>query len=87
MAEIRPLERVLRKNVAWDKARINFLAKFLVAFGHLFGFAAIAYLCAEREFIGKVCVSYLRRKGVRCRIRVRANVRITDARGRMVAAR
>jgi hypothetical protein len=31
MASIRPLERTLAKNVAWNKARINFLAKFLVA--------------------------------------------------------
>jgi hypothetical protein len=198
MADIRPLERVLRQNVAWNKARINFLAKFLVAliqvrsvnlsevagvfaggalkeshykriqrflrhfelpyagvaafvlkligtprpwaltldrtdwylgqtplnilvlgvvhkgtafpllwavlpkkgccstaerialmdeFGDLFGFSAISYLCADREFIGKKWFSYLRRKGVGCRIRVRANTRITNARGRVVAAR
>jgi hypothetical protein len=31
MASIRPLERTLAENVAWNKARINFLAKFLVA--------------------------------------------------------
>jgi hypothetical protein len=31
MADIRPLERTLSDNVAWNKARINFLAKFLVA--------------------------------------------------------
>lgn len=31
MADIRPLERTLRENVTWNKARINFLAKFLVA--------------------------------------------------------
>lgn len=31
MAPIRPLERTLAENVAWNKARINFLAKFLVA--------------------------------------------------------
>jgi hypothetical protein len=31
MASIRPLERALAENVAWNKARINFLAKFLVA--------------------------------------------------------
>ena len=31
MANIRPLERTLAENVAWNKARINFLAKFLVA--------------------------------------------------------
>src|SRR5215211_8838265 len=31
MADIRLLERTLADNVAWNKARINFLAKFLVA--------------------------------------------------------
>lgn len=31
MAHIRLLERTLTENVAWNKARINFLAKFLVA--------------------------------------------------------
>jgi hypothetical protein len=31
MASIRPLERILAENVAWHKARINFLAKFLIA--------------------------------------------------------
>ena len=31
MAHIRLLERTLANNVAWNKARINFLAKFLVA--------------------------------------------------------
>jgi Transposase DDE domain len=31
MASIRPLERTLAENVAWNKARINFLAKFLIA--------------------------------------------------------
>ncbi len=31
MADIRPLERTLAENVAWNKARINFLAKFTLA--------------------------------------------------------
>ena len=56
-------------------------------FGRLFGFSSIAYLCADREFIGKVWFSYLRRKGIACRIRVRANTKIANARGRMVQAR
>src|SRR5436305_10166043 len=56
-------------------------------FGRLFGFSSIAYLCADREFIGKVWFSYLRRNGIACRIRVRANTKITNARGRMVQAR
>lgn len=31
MADIRPLERTLAENVTWNKARINFMAKFMVA--------------------------------------------------------
>jgi hypothetical protein len=31
MADLRPLKRTLAENVTWNKARINFLAKFLVA--------------------------------------------------------
>ena len=31
MADIRPLERTLAENVTWNKARINFLAKFIIA--------------------------------------------------------
>jgi hypothetical protein len=31
MADIRLLERTLRDNVAWNKARINFLARFIIA--------------------------------------------------------
>lgn len=31
MADLRPLERTLSENVTWNKARINFLAKFTVA--------------------------------------------------------
>lgn len=56
-------------------------------FGHLFGFASVAYLCADREFIGKDWFRYLRRKGIACRIRVRANTKVANARGRAVSAR
>src|SRR5829696_1358556 len=56
-------------------------------FGRLFGFSAVAYLCADREFIGKDWFRYLRRKGVACRIRIRANTKVTNARGRAVQAR
>ena len=31
MADIRLLERTLRDNVTWNKARINFLARFIIA--------------------------------------------------------
>ncbi len=56
-------------------------------FGRLFGFSAIAYLCADREFIGKDWFRYLRRKGIACRIRIRANTQVTNGRGLPVEAR
>ena len=31
MADMRLLERTLSENVTWNKARINFLAKFIIA--------------------------------------------------------
>lgn len=56
-------------------------------FGHLFGFSAVAYLCADREFIGKQWFRYLRRQGIACRIRIRVNTQVTNGRGRVVPAR
>jgi Transposase DDE domain len=56
-------------------------------FGRQFGSSAVAYLCADREFIGKDWFRYLRRKGIACRIRVRANTQVTNGRGRKAAAR
>jgi hypothetical protein len=56
-------------------------------FGRQFGFSAVAYLCADREFIGKVWFSYLRRTGIACRVRIRANTQVTNRRGHRVAAR
>jgi hypothetical protein len=31
MADMRLLERTLRENVTWNRARINFLARFIIA--------------------------------------------------------
>ena len=56
-------------------------------FGRQFGFASVAYLCADREFIGRDWFRHLRRKGVACRIRIRANTKVANARGRAVQAR
>jgi hypothetical protein len=56
-------------------------------FGRQFGFASVAYLCADREFIGKDWFRYLRRQGVACRVRIRANTQVANARGRAVPAR
>ena len=197
MASIRPLERTLAVNVAWNKARINFLAKFLVAliqvrtvnlaqiasafsgsatsdssykriqrflrgfhidfaliagfvvklvgvpapwvisidrtdwsltstpiniltlgicykgvafpvlwvmlekrgcsddleriwllseFDRLFGFDSISYLCADREFVSKKLMAYLKDNRIDFRIRLRANTVIANGRGQMVRA-
>ncbi len=56
-------------------------------FGRLFGFPAVGYLCADREFIGKQWFRYLRRKGIACRLRLRANTKVTNGRGLAVQAR
>lgn len=56
-------------------------------FGRQFGFASVAYLCADREFSGKDWFRYLRWQGIACRIRIRANTQVTNGRGRKVAAR
>jgi hypothetical protein len=53
-------------------------------FGRIFGYRAIAYLCADREFIGKDWFSYLRSVEVDFRIRVRENTVVTNGRGQVV---
>jgi hypothetical protein len=54
-------------------------------FGRIFGYHSIAYLCADREFIGKDWFSWLRSQEVDFRIRVRANTKVTNGRGHVVA--
>src|SRR5215204_1254642 len=150
MADIRLLERTLQRNVAWNRARINFVAKFLVALiqvrsvnlaevASVFaggalkeshykriqrflrhfelpyaGVAAFVLkllgvprpwaLTLDRTdwYLGQtplnilvlgVChhgtawFRYLRRTGIACRIRIRANTKVTNGRGLPVAAR
>ena len=72
-----------KKGCSNTRERIALLDEF----GHLFGFAAVAYLCADREFIGKDWFRYLRREGIACRIRIRANTQVTNGRGLAVSAR
>jgi Transposase DDE domain len=54
-------------------------------FGRIFGYRAISYLCADREFIGKDWFSYLRSVEVDFRIRVRENTKVKNGRGAVVA--
>jgi hypothetical protein len=53
-------------------------------FGRIFGYRAIAYLCADREFIGKDWFSYLRSQEADFPIRVRENTKVKNGRGQLV---
>ena len=53
-------------------------------FERVFGYGVIAYLCADREFIGRDWFSWLRWVDVDFRIRVRENTKITNGRGQVV---
>ena len=78
------LWRVLEKKGCSDTSeRIALLDEFL----NVFGVKAIRHLCADREFIGKEWFSYLVRKRIDFRIRVRANTQLTTVRGTRVSAR
>lgn len=54
-------------------------------FGRIFGYHSIAYLCADREFIGKDWFAWLRSQEVDFRIRVRENTKVINGRGQLVA--
>jgi hypothetical protein len=54
-------------------------------FGRIFGYRAMAYLCADREFIGHDWFAWLRSVDVNFRIRVRENTLVTNGRGQVVA--
>jgi hypothetical protein len=52
-------------------------------FGRVFGYSAIQYLCADREFIGKDWFSWLRSQNPDFRIRVRENTKVKNGRGQL----
>jgi hypothetical protein len=53
-------------------------------FGRIFGYQALSYLCADREFIGKDWFSWLRSQRVDFPIRVRENTQVRNGRGQLV---
>lgn len=63
--------------------RIALVAEFV----RLFGAQSILYLCADREFIGKIWFQWLLDNHIAFRIRIRENTKITNGRGELVAAR
>jgi hypothetical protein len=70
-----------KKGCSDTQERINLVREF----GRIFGYRAIAYLCADREFIGRDWFAWLRSQEVDFRIRVRENTKVTNARGQVVA--
>lgn len=52
----------------------------------LFGKEKIASLVADREFVGKDWLKWLRQQGIHFQLRVRANFQVANARGQMVSA-
>lgn len=77
------LWHVLEKKGCWDTPeRIALLGEFV----DIFGASAIAYLCAEREFIGTEWFAYLRQRRIGFRLRVRSDTQPSTTRGRKVAA-
>jgi hypothetical protein len=76
---------VLEKKGCSDTGeRIELLEKYLP----LFGTKSIDFVTADREFIGRDWFSYLRRKRLPFRLRIKENLKVTNARGnKMVAAK
>ena len=73
---------MIRKRKAVRTRGSGALARRVRAFVRV---SSIAYLCADRELFGKVWFSYLQRKGIPCRIRVRSKPS-RQRRGRVVQA-
>jgi len=63
--------------------RIEIMERFLACFGR----ENIAYLCADREFVGRDWLRYLRGKGIGFRLRIKGDTHITNRRGAPVTAR
>ncbi len=74
---------VLEKKGCSDTAeRIALVEKYVA----LFGASSIAFVTADREFIGRDWFRYLRLKRLPFRIRIKENLRVTNSRGTKTAA-
>ncbi len=69
-----------KKGCSDTTERINLVKEF----GRVFGYRAIAYLCADREFVGRDWFAWLRSQDVDFRVRVRENTKVTNGRGEVV---
>lgn len=76
---------VLEKKGCSDTSeRIQLLEKYL----ELFGTESLSFVTADREFIGRDWFRYLRREQIPFRIRIKENLKVTNARGnKMVSAK
>ena len=54
---------------------------------HAFGAGSIAYLCGDREFGGRAFLSWLKQQGIPFVMRIKGDVRVTNARGERKSAR
>src|SRR5437870_2422161 len=72
-----------KKGNSNTKQRTAMVAEFV----RLFGAESILYLCADREFIGKIWFQWLMANHIAFRIRIRENTQMTNGRGELVAAR
>jgi hypothetical protein len=66
-----------KKGCSDTKERIELLEKYV----RLFGQDSLAFVTADREFIGTDWFSYLRRKQIPFRIRIKENLKVSNARG------
>ncbi len=73
-----------KKGCSDTRERIELLEKYV----KLFGKDSLSFVTADREFIGRDWFSYLRRKGLPFRIRIKENLKVSNARGnKMVSAK
>ena len=73
-----------KKGCSDTRERRELLEKYL----KLFGKETVEFVTADREFIGRDWFSYLRREKIPFRIRIKENLKVTNARGnKMVSAK
>lgn len=73
-----------KKGCSNTAERIVLLGKYV----RVFGKGSLSFVTADREFIGRDWFRYLRREKIPFRIRLRENLRVTNARGnKLVAAK
>jgi hypothetical protein len=69
-----------KKGCSDTKERIQLLEKYL----KLFQKDSIDFVTADREFIGRDWFCYLQKKKIRFRIRIKENIKVTNARGNLM---